>query len=344
MSGGVDSSVTAALLKKQGYEVQGVFMALAQPDLDEQLARVKAMADRLAVALAVIDLRVEFEKLVLKYFRDSYFKGLTPNPCVVCNRYIKFGLFMERALAAGADFLATGHYVQRLEGEDGLCHLLKGVDPVKDQSYFLCLLEQAQLAKAQFPLGGYRKEEVYELAGELGLEFERSEESQDVCFLKNQEVGDFLEKNAPARDDSGVVVTVEGRVVGRHQGIHHFTVGQRRGLGIPDVTPWYVVGLESEGDRVVVGKKEDLFRDHLQLAEINWLAGRAPEMPLELEVRIRYRHQPVAARLVPEPQGGFTVHFAAPQQAITPGQFAAFYRGEELLGGGAISPEVREID
>jgi tRNA-specific 2-thiouridylase len=339
MSGGVDSSVTAALLKKQGYQVQGVFMTLAQPDIERQVIRVRAMAERLEVELTVIDLHREFGDLVLNYFRDSYFRGLTPNPCVVCNRHIKFGLFMDKALAGGAEFLATGHYVRRQPGDDGLFHLFKGHDPSKDQSYFLCMLTQAQLARTRFPLGEYRKDQVYELARELDLGFSRSEESQDVCFLQDQEVGDFLADSAGTVDCSGPVVSVDGRQLGRHQGIHRFTIGQRRGLGIPDATPWYVVGLEPDGRRVVVGKKEDLFRDRLHVAEINWLSGQQPKLPMELKVRIRYRHQPVAARIVPDPQDGFAVNFTELQRAISPGQFAAFYKGEELLGGGAIMVE-----
>lgn len=336
MSGGVDSSVTAALLKKQGYRVQGVFMTLAQPDIDAQVARVRAMAEQLAVELTVIDLHRQFADRVLAYFQDSYLRGLTPNPCVICNRHIKFGLFMDEALAGGAEFLATGHYVRLQHGEDGLYHLLKGHDPSKDQSYFLCQLRQDQLARVRFPLGEYRKDEVYEMAAELGLEFSRSEESQDVCFLKDQTVGDFLAESITVPANSGSVVTVDGREVGHHQGIHRFTVGQRRGLGIPDATPWYVVGLEEAGNRVVVGKQQDLFRSRLHVAEVNWLAGSAPELPGEFEVRIRYRHQPVAARVVPGSQGGCDVIFTESQRAISPGQFVVFYRGEELLGGGPI--------
>lgn len=336
MSGGVDSSVTASLLKKEGYQVQGVFMTLAQPDIETQVARVRAMADRLQVDLTVIDLQQEFNALVLAYFRDSYFRGLTPNPCIFCNRHIKFGLFLEKALAGGAEFLATGHYVRRQQGADGLYHLLKGSDPTKDQSYFLCQLRQEQLARVRFPLGEYRKEEVYGMAAGLGLGFTGREESQDVCFLANQNVADFLAESPLAGDLSGPVVTGDGREVGRHQGIHRFTIGQRRGLGLPDATPWYVIGLEATGNRVVVGKQEELYRSRLHVAELNWLGGEAPSLPAELEVRIRYRHQPVAAQVGPGRHGGVEVLFAEPQRAISPGQFAAFYRGEELLGGGPI--------
>lgn len=336
MSGGVDSSVTAALLKQHGYQVQGVFMTLAQPDIEAQVARVRAMADQLDVGLTVIDLHQEFNDLVLAYFRASYFRGLTPNPCVVCNQQIKFGLFMDKALAGGAEFLATGHYVRLHRDREGDCHLLKGNDPAKDQSYFLCQLRQEQLARVMFPLGGYRKDEVYGIAAELGLGFTGSEESQDVCFLKDQEVGAFLDENSIAADTSGPVLTVDGREVGQHQGIHHFTVGQRRGLGLPDATPWYVVRLEQAGNLVIVGKQQDLFSSRLQVAAPNWLAGSAPELPAELEVRIRYRHQPVVAQVVPGHRGAVDVLFAEPQRAVSPGQFAAFYRGEELLGGGPI--------
>jgi tRNA-specific 2-thiouridylase len=336
MSGGVDSSVTAALLKKEGFEVNGVFMALAQPDIVEQEERVRAMADRLGVGLEVIDLRREFSELILSYFRDSYFKGLTPNPCVVCNRQVKFGLFMEKALAGGAEFLATGHYVRLRHDQDGSFHLLKGNDPTKDQSYFLCLLRQEQLARARFPLGEYRKDEVYEMAAELGLQFSRSEESQDVCFLKDHEVADYLEETGEKPFAPGKVVTVDGRKVGDHNGIHRFTIGQRRGLGIPDATPWYVVGLEAEQNLVVVGKKEDLFQSEMRVAGVNWLAGQPPAIAKDIEVRIRYRHQPAPAEIRLDGQGGAEVVFQEPQRAITPGQFAAFYRGDELLGGGPI--------
>ena len=337
MSGGVDSSVTAALLKKQGYEVEGVFMALAQPDIDQQIERVKAMANQIGVELSVIDLQESFSEKVLGYFRESYFEGLTPNPCVVCNREVKFGLLMARALAGGADFMATGHYVRSSHSnEDGLYHLFKGCDPAKDQSYFLCRLTQEQLARVIFPLGEYKKDEVYGLAEEMGFEFTRSEESQDVCFLKDQDVGEFLAEPKSPASCEGQVVTADGRQVGTHPGVHHFTIGQRRGLGIPDATPWYVIGLEPTECRVIVGKKEELFKSSLRVSQVNWLAGTSPELPLELEVKIRYRHQTETARIEVAEEGAVEVFFAEPQRAITPGQFAAFYRGEELLGGGPI--------
>jgi tRNA-specific 2-thiouridylase len=336
MSGGVDSSVTAALLKKKGLEVTGVFMSLAQPDIVEQEERVRVMADRLGIGLEVVDLNLYFSEQVLGYFRSSYFNGLTPNPCVICNRQIKFGLFLERALAGGADLFATGHYVRINRDSDGVFHLLKGIDPTKDQSYFLCMLRQDQLARACFPLGDYLKAEVYEMAAEFGFDFSRDQESQDVCFLKDREVADYLNEPGENLPGPGMVVTQNGRKVGEHDGIQRFTIGQRRGLGIPDSTPWYVVGLEPDKNLVVVGKKEDLLCSEMNVSEISWLAGSAPIIDKDIEVRIRYRHQPAPADIQPDEQGGARVVFREPQRAITPGQFAAFYRGEELLGGGRI--------
>jgi tRNA-specific 2-thiouridylase len=344
MSGGVDSTVTAALLQQAGAEVRGVFMLLGQPDQEAQIEQVRGLAGRLEIPLEVIDLRAEFAARVISYFRASYFRGETPNPCVVCNREVKLGLLLDQVRAAGAEFLATGHYVRLYRAPDGGCHLRRGLDSSKDQSYFLCGLAPAQLRHLLFPLGEHRKSEVYELAAGLGLRFTTSQESQDVCFLKGRELGDFLAAAAPA-DSAGAVVTTDGREIGRHAGIYHFTIGQRRGLGIPAAAPYYVVGLEAAGNRVVVGTNEELFRDRLWVPEVNWLAG-APELPVELAVQIRYRQRPVPARVSAGSIGGVEVAFADPQRAVTPGQFAAFYQGDELLGGGVIrlSPEFSAVD
>lgn len=344
MSGGVDSTVTAALLQQAGAEVRGVFMLLGQPDQEAQVEKVRSLAAWLGIGLEVVDLREEFTARVIDYFRAGYFRGETPNPCVVCNREVKLGLLLDKVLAGGAEFLATGHYVRLHRAPDGGCHLMRGLDPSKDQSYFLCGLAPEQLRHLLFPLGEKRKSEVYELAAGLGLEFTPSQESQDVCFLKGRVLGDFLAEAAPP-DLAGPVEATDGREVGRHAGIYHFTIGQRRGLGIPAHAPYYVVGLEAAGNRVVVGSNEELFRDRLWVPEVNWLAG-APELSTELAVQIRYRQRPVAACVSLAPGGGVEVVFAEPQRAVTPGQFAAFYRGEELLGGGVIrlSPDFSAVD
>lgn len=334
MSGGVDSTVTAALLKEAGAEVRGVFMLLGQPGQETQAAKVRSLAERLEVPLELIDLSAEFSTLVVKYFRAGYYRGETPNPCVLCNRTVKLGLLLEKVRAAGAEFLATGHYVRLRRDAANVCHLRRGLDPGKDQSYFLNQLTQARLQHLLFPLGEKRKSEVYQLAAGLGLEFRSDQESQDVCFLQGRDLGEFLDEAAPA-GAAGVVVTSDGREVGRHRGIHHFTIGQRRGLGIPAAEPFYVIGLEEQGQRVVVGAREELFRDRLLVPEMNWLA-EVPPLPVELSVQIRYRQQPVPAWVEKAAAGGLAVFFTTPRRAVTPGQFAAFYRGDELLGGGAI--------
>ncbi|MBU0673231.1 MAG: tRNA 2-thiouridine(34) synthase MnmA [Proteobacteria bacterium] len=335
MSGGVDSTVTAALMKEVGYRVRGVFMSLAQPDREVQAARARAMAERLGIPFEVIDLSDEFDRLVLSYFRDGYSRGITPNPCVVCNRTIKFGLLLDRVLAGGADYLATGHYVRKVLAPSGGFRLSPGCDPNKDQSYFLCLLNQDQLARVIFPLGEKVKAEVYDLAAGLGLRYARSEESQDVCFLKGQDLATYL-GGVGLSGQPGGIVTLVGREVGRHQGISHFTIGQRRGLGIPDVTPWYVVAIDPGTNQVVVGKDNDLFRAGLIIKPMSWAGGELPDLGASFTVKIRYRHRAVPAQLKLGHHQEIIIQFSEPQRAITPGQFAAVYQGDLLLGGGPI--------
>ena len=337
MSGGVDSSVAAALLQRQGALVQGVFMALAQPDLAEQLQRVRAVADFLQIPLTVVDLSEPFQQEVVDYFCSSYFFGKTPNPCVVCNRTIKCGRLLDQALEnLGADLLATGHYA-RISGDETTGYrLLKGVDSKKDQSYFLGLLTQAQLAHLCFPLGGFRKEEVYDLAAEFGLAFGYTAESQDICFLKDQSVGEFLAVHSPGQERPGPMLTLQGREIGRHAGIHHFTIGQRRGLGLPDATPWYVAGLDLARNAVLVGKDADLWQKEILLPAVHWLNGQPPVLPRVCEVKIRSRHSACQAEIA-EHDGGVLMTFAQPQRAVTPGQFAVFYEGEVVLGCGEIA-------
>jgi len=270
MSGGVDSSVAAALLQKDGYYVHGFFMALAQGDLDKQVARVQKIADHLEIPLTVIDLSKEFSEAVLDYFCTSYEQGRTPNPCVVCNPVIKFGRLLDAVKEHGCDYLATGHYARIVQNPDNSFSLLKGLDPKKDQSYFLCRLTQKQLARIIFPHGEHAKEEVYGMAAELGLAGKHGSESQDVCFLKDQDVGDFLSDRLPIPPSSGFIITADGTEIGTHPGIHHFTIGQRRGLGIPDATPYYVIAIRPQDNTIVVGKKEDLWQDIVLVKDVRW--------------------------------------------------------------------------
>jgi tRNA-specific 2-thiouridylase len=338
MSGGVDSSVTAALLQSRGAQVQGVFMNLGQPDLAGQVLRVRAVADFLKIPLTVVDLALPFRRAVVDYFCTAYFAGKTPNPCMVCNRTIKLGLLLDAARdTLGAELLATGHYA-RISGEPGTGYrLLKGVDPKKDQSYSLGLLIQEQLAHLCLPLGELRKEKVYGIAAEFGLSFEHTPESQDVCFLKDQSVGEFLAAHSPGQERPGAILTMQGKELGLHGGIHHYTIGQRRGLGLPDATPWYVVGLEAQRDAVLVGKEEDLWRNQVRLSEVHWQSGQSPSLPRVCTVKIRSRQPACEAVLASHDDGRVVVTFEHPQRAVTPGQFAVFYEGETLLGCGEIA-------
>ncbi len=338
MSGGVDSSVAAALLQRQGARVQGVFMALAQPDLAEQLHRVRAVADFLRIPLTVVDLAAPFRQEVVDYFCASYFAGKTPNPCVVCNRTIKCGRLLDQARdTLGAELLATGHYA-RISGDGATGYrLLQGVDPKKDQSYFLGLLTQEHLAHLCFPLGGFRKKEVYGLAAEFGLASRHTAESQDICFLKDQSVGEFLASHSSGQERPGPMLTLQGKELGHHSGIHQYTIGQRRGLGLPDATPWYVVGLVVERNAVLIGKDADLWQKEALLPAVHWLNGQPPPLPRACTVKIRSRHPACQAEIARQENGGVRLTFAQPQRAVTPGQFAVFYEGEVVLGCGEIA-------
>ncbi len=334
MSGGVDSTVTARLLAQKGHEVCGLFMALAQPDLGEQVAKVQEVADRLQVQLKMVELSQEFQRHVLDYFAHSYFQGRTPNPCVVCNPMVKCGQLIAEAEKLGCKALATGHYVRIQETASGY-QLLKGKDASKDQSYFLCGLQQKQLARLRFPLGELHKEEVYGLAEEFGFTDFRGQESQDVCFLKECSVQDFLANYGPQTPPPGEIVDRQGSILGQHQGIHRYTIGQRRGLGIPASEPLYVVGLDAKSNQVIVGTDQDLWAKSLTVSSFNWLTGKEPSLPGVFNVKIRYRHQGAEARLEKN-DDGYHLFFIEPQRAITPGQFAVLYDGEVVVGGGEI--------
>ena len=336
MSGGVDSSVTATLLKNMGHNVHGFFMALAQPDLERQIERVKMVAAHLDIPLTVVDLAGEFKETVLEYFAKSYLAGKTPNPCVICNPRIKFGRLLEEILASGCDCMATGHYARIVRDPDDIFHLLKGLDPKKDQSYFLHRLTQQQLSRILMPLGEQTKENVYKMAAELGLSGVHGAESQDVCFLKDQDIVTFMTQYAAADKGSGPIVNLEGKEVGYHKGIQYYTVGQRKGLGIPDATPYYVVSLDPGQNAVVVGKKDDLLQREMSVGEVNWLAGHEPPLPQDFLTRVRYRHKGAAATVKGPEKGVYKVRFHKPQSSITPGQFAVFYEGDEVIGGGVI--------
>lgn len=329
MSGGVDSTVTAQLLIEQGYRVHGFFMLLPLPGLERQIDKVKFVTDHLHIPLHFIDLQEEFSDSIIRYFIHSYTTGLTPNPCVVCNELIKCGQLLEQMAAHGMDRMATGHYAQIVHNAE----LHRAADPKKDQSYFLCRLDSRQLARLILPLGNWKKRNVYERAAAIGLSSFNGQESQDVCFLSGKNLPDFLQeqnvKNCP-----GDITTPDGEVLGRHRGIWHYTVGQRRGLGLPDATPWYVIKLDPEHNRVLIGKNESLFKSRLKGTDVRWHIPK-PRV-WEGAVQLRSRHRAAPARIVPAGNCGCLINFSEPQRAASPGQFAVFYEKNRVVGSAII--------
>lgn len=334
MSGGVDSTSTAIMLKDK-YSVTGFFMQLAQPDLPQQIEQVSGIADKLGIPLQIIDLTEEFNNQVLNYFCSTYFKGLTPNPCIICNREIKFGLFLDKILQTGMTKVATGHYARVDQGKTAF-NLLKGIDKNKDQSYFLSRLSQQQLSKVLFPLGTLTKSKIYDFAERHGFTHFRGKESQDVCFLKGSSVGEFINGRSSNEIKTGHIVNKEGKVLGEHSGVVNYTIGQRRGLGIPDSSPYYVLGIDPINSRVIVGKNEDLFKDEITIHNCNWLSGKLPLLEQEYQVKIRYTHKGSTAKLTQLSNSSFLIKFTEPQRAVTPGQYSVIYNGDEVIGSGEI--------
>ena len=338
LSGGVDSMMTAFLLKEWGCHVLALHMLLRKDDPIEPEEHVQALAARLDVPLHGVDLRQDFYREVIEPFLDAYRDGRTPNPCVICNPRIKFNLLQEQAVKLGAKRFATGHYVRlRLNAAEGRFQLFRAHDRRKDQSYFLYGLSQAQLAKLVFPMGDFLKSEVKQLASATGMADYPRPESQEICFIPAGDYRSFLEQHLGAASPKpGPVMDLEGQQVGEHEGIHRYTIGQRRGLGIPSTAPYYVIALEPETNTVRVGRESDLKGMEVQVTQVNWII----ELPVSGEmsglVQVRSRHREAEAVLKLN-SSGVLVCFQEPQMAITPGQSAVFYRGDEVLGGGIIS-------
>lgn len=348
MSGGVDSSVAAALLQEAGCEVIGVMMQLYPKDLPlaepaeggccslEAAHDARRVADRLGIPFYLVNFEEVFTKEVIERFAGEYLAGRTPNPCIVCNQKVKFAALAKKAEALGAAYVATGHYVRRGRDEaTGRYQLYRGVDQRKDQSYVLYGLNQKQLAKALFPLGGLTKAQVREEAGKRGLVTAEKAESQEICFIPDNDYGRFLRDYRPESLHPGEIVDTKGRVLGRHPGVAFFTIGQRKGLGIAAGKPLYVVRLEPESNRVVVGEHEDCLAQECFVTDLNWLPWDKLPGALTVTVKVRYTAPAVPATIEPW-AGGVKVHFQTPQRAITPGQAAVFYDGDKVLGGGTI--------
>ncbi len=339
MSGGVDSSVAAALLKDRGHRVTGLVLqlpALGHGAAVSALEDAGQVADYLGIPLRVVDVQEAFEQCVLTPFVRSYAGGRTPNPCVLCNAQVKFRALLEEADSAGADLIATGHYARMVrDAESGRLAVGTG-EPPDDQSYFLVGLSQEQLERTVFPSGKLTKRQVRALAAERGLPVHDRRDSQDLCFLAGGHYLDLLRERCPDAFRPGPIVHVNGQVLGRHEGIASYTIGQRRRLGIAHPEPLYVIELRPEQDTVVVGERSHVYRREMTVGEVNWLATTPPGRPLSALVRIRYNHPGGEATLSPLPDGRLHVTFAEPQEAPCPGQTAAFYSGSTLLGGGEI--------
>ena len=345
MSGGVDSSVSAALLKEQGHEVLGVSLQLyerPQAALSEgrtccsltDVMDAGRVAKRLGIPFEVIDLRQRFKELVMDDFLAEYAAGRTPNPCARCNERIKFGLLLDLAGDRGAELLATGHYARIERDAAGSYQLLKGLDPGKDQSYFLFGMRQAQLSRTLFPVGGLEKRRVRELAEHYRLPVAQKQESQEICFIPDNDYVRFLEESGVAAS-AGEIVDRDGKKLGEHDGIHRFTVGQRRGLGIAWQEPLYVTAIDRESSRVVVGPRRELFCTELTAEQTTW-TDLPPAGVFRGSCSIRYRQRPVPCEAEILEDGRLQVRFAAPQQAVTPGQAVVLYDRERVVGGGWI--------
>ncbi|RKD23938.1 tRNA 2-thiouridine(34) synthase MnmA [Ammoniphilus oxalaticus] len=355
MSGGVDSSVAALLLKQQGYDVIGVFMknwddtdefghCTAEEDFDD----VRKVCDQIGIPYYSVNFEKEYWDRVFTYFLDEYKWGRTPNPDVMCNKEIKFNAFLDRSIQLGADYLATGHYAQ-VAFKDGQYRLLRGADTNKDQTYFLHVLGQEQLSRTLFPIGHLPKEEVRKIALEAGLATAKKKDSTGICFIGERDFKEFLSNYLPAQP--GEMRTLDGELKGTHDGLMYYTLGQRQGLGIGGGSgtgePWFVVGKDLENNILLVGQGANhpaLFSEGLIATDLHWVSGEAPSAPFTCEAKFRYRQPDQRVTVHLEADHTCRVVFAKPQKAITPGQSVVFYKGEECLGGGVIERALTEME
>lgn len=347
MSGGVDSSVAAALLMRQGYEVTGVTLRLFDGEYAGEDTRTccsladvldaRSVADRLGIRHFVFNFKERFEREVIRRFVEEYLEGRTPNPCIDCNRYIKFRELLDRARLLEQDYVATGHYVAREYDESSGRYLLKRpADRDKDQTYVLYALTQPQLAATLFPLGGLRKSEVRELAEELHFVNSRKPDSQDICFVPDGKYADFIERYTGRPAEKGSFTDPEGNPVGEHGGLIRYTIGQRKGLGVAFGHPVFVVDKHCDNNSVVLGKEQLLFSDRLTVSDLNFIPFDTLTSPMRVQAKVRYRQKEQPATLHPLEDGKVLAEFDTPQRAITPGQAAVFYDGDIVVGGGTI--------
>ena len=347
MSGGVDSSVAAALLAEAGHEVIGLSMQLYDQrngesgygsccSLDD-LHDAGRVARRLDIPHYIVNFEREFQRTVVSNFVNEYVAGRTPIPCAHCNSDMKFATLLDRSIAYGAEVVATGHYARiGIEAETGRYVLRRGLDAAKDQTYFLFSLTQEQLSRASFPVGGLSKDAVRDVARRLGLPVAEKPDSQEICFVPDGDYAAFIERKTGDLDSGGAIVSRTGEVLGLHGGVHRFTVGQRKGLGIAAAEPMYVLQLRPADKTVVVGPRPELERTSLTASQVNWIAGTPPAEPLRVTAQIRHRHQPAAGTVCALDRNRASLQFDAPVMAITPGQAVVFYLDEVVIGGGWI--------
>lgn len=345
MSGGVDSSVAAALLVEQGYDVTGVMLRLwSEPGKEESnrcctpdaMAGARRVASQLGIPFYALNAQNLFRSTVVQAFMDGYRNGITPNPCILCNSAIRWGFMYEAALEMGAQYMATGHYARVVQLPDGSVQLLRGYDPAKDQSYVMSVLPQEKLRHTLFPVGGLPKPEVRAHARRFGFSVAEKADSQDLCFLAGQDYREFLARYVPEVTQPGKIVRQDGSSAGDHQGLAFYTIGQRKGLGIAAPRPLYVLEKDVATNRLIIGDETELGRDGLASSDVNWICGAAPDGPFEAQVKIRYRAELAPAVVDPINENGVRVKFRNPLRDITIGQRVVIYNGDVVLGGGTI--------
>lgn len=353
MSGGVDSSVAAYLLKEQGYDVIGVTMQIWQDEDVFTQAReggccglsavddARRVADRLEIPYYVMNFKADFQKAVIDYFVDEYEKGRTPNPCIACNRYVKWESLLQRSLEIGADYIATGHYARITKLPNGRYSIRNSVTAAKDQTYALYNLTQQQLAHTLMPVGDYEKPQIRKIAEDIGLPVATKRDSQDICFVPDHDYAGFIARETGRESLPGNFVDEEGNIMGRHKGLIHYTIGQRKGLGIPSATPIFVKELRPEKNEVVLCKSESLFRRECAVANVNYMAEESLAEPVHAIGKVRYSHAGAPCMIYPQADGTLRIVFDESQRAMTPGQAAVFYRDDYVLCGGTIEREAR---